>query len=72
METSYNKLWKKLIDQKMTKTQLKQAAQMSTSTLAKMGRDEMVSMDVLARICKVLHCDIGDIVEFIEKDGDEK
>lgn len=72
METSYSKLWKKLIDQKMTKTQLKQAAQMSTSTLAKMGRDEMVSMDVLARICKVLHCDIGDIVEFIEKGGDEK
>lgn len=72
MKVSYNKLWKILIDHKMTKTQLKESAQMSTSTLAKMGRDEMVSMDVLARICKVLHCDIGDIVEFIEKDGDEK
>lgn len=65
MKANYNKLWKLLIDKKMNKTQLQDRVGMSPTTLAKMGRDENVSMDVLLRICKVLQCDIGDILEAI-------
>lgn len=62
---SYNKLWKMLIDKKMKKTELKDAVGMSSNTLAKMGKGETVSMDVLIRICGILHCDIGDILEIL-------
>ena len=65
MAISYNKLWKLLIDKKMTKTELRLAADISTTTLAKLGKDETVSMDVMLRICKVLNCGIEDIVEII-------
>ncbi len=63
MKVSYNKLWKMLIDKKMTKTGLRDAVNMSSNTLAKMGKEETVSMDVIMRICKVLECDVGDIME---------
>lgn len=63
MAISYNKLWKLLIDKKMTKTELRLAADISTTTLAKLGKDETVSMDVMLRICKVLDCNIGDIID---------
>ena len=63
MAISYNRLWKLLIDKKMTKTELRLAADISTTTLAKLGRDETVSMDVMLRICKVLDCNIGDIID---------
>lgn len=63
MAISYNKLWKLLIDKDITKTELKNAARMSPNTLAKLGKNETVSMDVLIRICEVLDCDIGDIAE---------
>lgn len=65
MKVSYNKLWKLLIDKKMNKTTLQEKVGMSPNTLAKMSKDENVSMDVLLRICKELNCDIGDIMEFI-------
>ena len=65
MAISYNKLWKLLIDKKMTKTELRLAADISTTTLAKLGKDETVSMDVMLRICKVLNCGIEDVVEII-------
>ena len=65
MSVSYNKLWKLLIDHKMNRGELRVAAQMSPNTLAKLGKDEDVSLDVLKRICGVLHCDIGDIMEFL-------
>lgn len=61
----YNKLWKLLIDHGMTRVELKSAAQMSPNTLAKLGKNEDVSLDVLKRICGVLQCDIGDIMEII-------
>jgi len=70
MTVSYNKLWKLLIDKKMKKTELMEAAGIGTSTLSKLGKDQYVSMDVLVKICKVLDCNIGDIVE-IDK-GSEK
>ena len=62
MSISYNKLWKKLIDNDMTKTDLRLKADIGTSTLAKLGKNEQVSMDVLLRICKVLNCDISEIM----------
>lgn len=57
----------KLIDKKMTKNSLRIKAEMSSSTMAKMSKNETVSMDVMLRICKVLDCEFDDIIE-IEKD----
>ncbi|MCD7826394.1 MAG: helix-turn-helix transcriptional regulator [Clostridiaceae bacterium] len=62
---SYNKLWKLLIDKRMKKKDLAEAAGISANTIAKMGRDDLVSLEVLVRICRALKCDIGDIVEVI-------
>ena len=67
MTISYDKLWKKLIDKKMTKNALRIKAEMSSSTMAKMSKNETVSMDVMLRICKVLDCELDDIIE-IKKD----
>ena len=63
MAISYNKLWKLLIDKGMTKTQLREKANISTVTLAKLGKNETVSMDILLRICKELDCNFEDIIE---------
>ncbi|MBQ8356060.1 MAG: helix-turn-helix transcriptional regulator [Oscillospiraceae bacterium] len=65
MSVSYNKLWKLLIDHNMNKSDLGKAAKMSPNTIARLGKNETVSLDVLIRICRVLHCDIGDIVEIM-------
>lgn len=65
MSVSYNKLWKLLIDHKMNKSDLGKAAKMSPNTIAKLGKNETVSLDILVRICEVLNCDIGDIVEVV-------
>lgn len=65
MTVCYNKLWKLLIDKKMTKTQLCQTAKVSTNAVAKMGRDEDVRVDVLVRICEALHCSFEDIMELV-------
>jgi len=64
MQISYDKLWKKLIDKKMNRTDLKNSAGVSFNVLAKMGRNEFVSMESLAKICCVLECDIGEVVSF--------
>ena len=68
MAVSYNKLWKLLIDNQMKKSDLGKAVKMSPNTIAKLGKNEPVSMDILMRICKVLHCDFGDIMEMIPDD----
>lgn len=65
MSVSYKKLWKLLIDHNMNKGELAKATKMSANTLAKLGKNETVSMDILVRICSVLKCDIGDIVEVV-------
>ena len=65
MAVRYNKLWKLLIDKSMTKTQLIKAAGISTNAMAKLGKNENVTTDVLVKICTALQCDIGDIVELI-------
>lgn len=63
---SYNRLWKLLIDKKMSKSDLRKAAKISPNTMTKLGRDETVSLSILSRICDVLDCDFGDIVEHIK------
>lgn len=65
MKISYIKLWKLLLDKKLKKTDLLQLADISTTTLAKLSKDQPVSMDVMARICNALSCDIGDVMEMI-------
>lgn len=66
MAISYNKLWKLMIDQDLNKTQLKDKAQISTNAVAKLGKNEAVSMETLEKICRTLNCDVGDIMEFID------
>ena len=63
MAISYNKLWKLLIDKKMNKQDLRVAACISTSVIAKLGKSENVTTDILLKICKTLDCDISDIME---------
>ena len=67
MAISYNRLWKLLLDKGMTKTQLREKANISTVTLAKLGKNETVSMDILLRICKELDCEFDEIVEITKE-----
>ncbi len=63
MTYNYNRLWKLLIDKRMTKTEMRKQAGISTNILAKMGKDEPVAMDTLAKIATALECGLDDIVE---------
>ncbi len=65
MKMSYNKLWKLLIDKQMKKSDLRKNAKISSSSLAKLTKDENVTTDVLMKICNELKCDVGDIMEFV-------
>lgn len=65
MTVSYKKLWKLLIDKDMKKKDLREAAGISTSSMAKLGKNENVTTDVLVKICKALKCDISDIMEIL-------
>ncbi len=71
MRVSYNKLWKKLIDLNMKKFQLKEKAGISGNSIAKLGKNEYVSLEILGKICDALDCNIGDVCEFIKDSGDE-
>ena len=71
MPVSFDKLWKLLIDRKMNRTDLKDAAEISFNVLAKMGRNEFVSLESLHKICQTLSCDIGDIMEFTDEKVDQ-
>lgn len=68
MAVCYKKLWKLLIDKNMKKTDLRTASGITTTALAKLGRDENVNTEVLAKICKALDCKIEDIMEMIPDD----
>ncbi len=68
MTISYNKLWKVLVDKKMSKADLRRATEMASNTMTSLRRDKKVSMDVLIRICEVLDCDIGDIMSLCKDD----
>ena len=68
MEISYDKLWKLMIDKKINKTQLSEMAGITTNAMAKLGKNESVHLETLAKICKVLECNIEDVAE-IKKEG---
>lgn len=68
MAVSYKKLWKLLIDKDMKRVELKEKANISTNVLAKLGHDEPVSMNSMEKICRVLDCNIGDVMDFITAD----
>lgn len=65
MAISYNKLWKLLVDKKMSQADLRKPAHIAPNTMTKIRRDEEVSMSIIERICAVLNADIGDVMEFI-------
>jgi DNA-binding Xre family transcriptional regulator len=65
MTVSYKKLWKLLIDKDMKKKDLREAAGISTASMAKLGKNENVNTDILVKICKALNCDISDIMEIV-------
>ena len=67
MKVSYNKLWKLLIDNNMKKMDLLNAAKLSTNTLSKLGKNEIVSTEILIRISKFFKCGIDDIMEIVEE-----
>ena len=66
MAVNYNRLWKLLIDKNIKKSELRERAGIGTTTLAKLGKNEHVSMEVVEKICTVLHCQASDIMEFVE------
>ena len=68
MAVCYKKLWKLLIDKNMNKTELRTATGITTTALAKLGKNEHVNTEILAKICKVLECNIEDIVEVIDEE----
>ena len=63
MTISYDRLWKLMIDKKINKTQLCKKAKITTNAMAKLGRNETVQIETLAKICEVLECSVDDILE---------
>jgi putative transcriptional regulator len=72
MNVSYNKLWKMLIDRNMTKADLRKKTKIAPSTFSRMNKGEIVSLEVLMRICLELNCGLDDVVEFSEDIGDNR
>ena len=68
MKVRYDKLWRRMKDNEMKKSDLAKAAEISSYTMAKLNRDQPVNMEVMINLCKVFHCDIGDLMEVIEED----
>jgi DNA-binding Xre family transcriptional regulator len=71
MTVSYKKLWKLLIDKDLMKKDLQKQAGISWATMTKMSKGETVSTEVLMKVCKVLQCNVGDIIDFVETDNNE-
>lgn len=71
MALSYNRMWKLLVDKKMSKADLRKAAEIAPNTMTKLRRDEPVNLSILARICQELNCDFGDIIEYIREPDSE-
>jgi len=66
---SYNKLWKLLIDKNMNRAELRQLTGLSPNTMARLSKGESVKMEVVGKICEKLHCNIGDIVDFVPEEN---
>ncbi len=71
MSVSYNKLWKLLVDKKMSKADLRRAVDISSNTLTKLRKDEEVAMSIMRKICEHFECNIGDICEFAAVENSE-
>jgi len=71
MDVSYKKLWKLLIDRDMKKIELQTAAKLSASTMSKLNKGQNIQTDVLVRVCRVLECNIADIMEILPPSNDE-
>ena len=65
MAISYNRLWKRLIDHDLSNTDMMLRANISTNVLARLGKGAPVSMESMEKICKILNCNIGDVMEFV-------
>lgn len=72
MAISYNKLWKLLIDRNLKKKDLQQMSGVSSASITKLGRNENVNTDILAKICTALKCDVSDIMEMVEISDEKK
>ena len=74
MAISYNRMWKLLVDKKMSKADLRKAADIAPNTMTKLRRDEPVNLAILGRICDVLNCDYGDLMQYVpeENTNDQK
>ena len=70
MIVNYNKLWKKLIDLEMSRTEMRLKAGISTKQLAKLGKNENVNTEILVKICQALHCNIDGIMDIVEQKED--
>ena len=68
MKISYKRLWKLLIDREMLKKDLAEKADISTTSIAKLGKNENVNTDILLKICTALECDFSDIMEIVNED----
>lgn len=68
MKVSYNRLWKRLIDENMMKRDLRLKAGLTTNIIAKMGKNEHVSTEVICKICETLNCNVDDVIEFLPDD----
>lgn len=68
MTVRYDKLWRLLSDNKMTKKELAKAADLSSYAMTKLNQNRPVSMEIIMKFCKIFHCDVGDVMEIIEED----
>lgn len=68
MGISYNPLWKLLIDRGMNKGQLRELANISTTSMARMGKDQYINIEIIERICKALDCKIEDVVQYFPEE----
>lgn len=68
MTVSYDKLWKLMIDKKINKTQLSEKAGITTNAMAKLGKNESVQVEILAKICRTLDCNVNDIIDVIKEE----
>ena len=71
MSVSYNKLWKLLVDKNMNKTELRRCTSIGSTTLSKLSKNQVVSMEVIIKICDALQCDVGDVMQISRAKGGE-
>jgi len=71
MSVSYNNLWKLLVDKNMNKTELKKCTGIGSTTLSKLSKNQVVSMEVIIKICDALQCDVGDVMNISRTKGGE-